>query len=57
MAQEKKGGFLSNLWNKGELPTVTTEVEFSSRTLVILSLVVIIVCTIVILTNKIIKKI
>lgn len=57
MAQEKKGGFLSNLWNKGELPTVTTDVTFSSRTLITLSIVVISICAIVILTNKLIKKI
>lgn len=47
---------LSNLWNKGELPTVTTEVTFSTATLVQLAVAVILVTFIIMLSAKLLKR-
>lgn len=52
----KKGGLLNNLWDKGELPTVTTDVTFSNRTLISLAIVVVAVAAIIILSNKVVKS-
>lgn len=49
-------GFFSNLISKGQLPTVTTEVTFSKQTLVTLSVVVIVTFVVIVLFNKVAKK-
>ena len=47
---------LSNLWNKGELPTVHTSVDVDSTALIRAAVTVVIVAAVIILLVRVTKK-
>lgn len=47
---------IKKLWDKGELPAITTEVTFPTSTLIQLSVAVILVTFIIMLSAKLLKR-
>ncbi len=48
--------FFENLFKKGELPTVNTEVSIENKSIAIIAIVVVLVATAIILINKAAKR-
>ncbi len=53
----ENGGLLSNLWNKGELPSIKTEVTLDKASLDYLAIVLVIVILIGVAFSAIAKRI